>query len=507
MPTTMLSTVVDYVTHGDSSVKRPSWGPLHSTAPTPNGSSRLSIQPERRTSNGDAAPEEMEMQGAAADAPPPTDDPEFRLPNRGSLVTMIATNVLMQFAFFVTVSSAALYAEYLGGSALFSGLTIGIPTVFSGIALIPMTRYDEGRYSIPLKVVYVSLIVGNILHAMAYRAHFLYLILLGRIVSGVGFTGFMYIKRYCSDPRIIGIRRRTTLASWLVLGQAFGFTVGPFVGGLLYKVGFPNQIFNGYTSPGWVTALATVFFTIGSLYLFKDLPKPHRVFSSNSVELGASSTPTSPTPSATAEVADVEQLSIGQLTREQWGVIISMCWTSMSCFFILGSWEANIPIFTAVAFGYTPYAAGNFIALGGIATLPFLLASVRFAPRFQDRTTLALGSAIGLTGLVLALVLLATDKVVFGSFYVCWVLVALGFNLATTCTLSLLSKQLPNAWNSRTSLAIQYSNYCGRVTGAILGGAGVQMGMKNYIGVQLGVFGVGALLHVTFWKQLKAKTG
>jgi hypothetical protein len=54
----------------------------------------------------------------------------------------------------------------------------------------------------------------------------------------------------------------------------------------------------------------------------------------------------------------------------------------------------------------------------------------------------------------------------------CWVLVALGFNLASTCTLSLLSKQMPNAWNERTSIAIQYSNYCGRVTVAILGGAG-----------------------------------
>jgi len=418
---------------------------------------------------------------------------------------MIATNALLQFSFFVTVSSAALYAEYLGGSALFSGLTIGIPTVFSGLALIPLTKYDGGRYSLPLKVAYLSLILGNILHAVAYRAHFLYLILMGRIVSGFGFTGFMYTKRYCSDPRIIGIRRRTTLASWLVLGQAFGFSVGPFVGGLLYKVGFSNQVFNGYTSPGWVTSLVTLFFTIASLYLFEDLPKPHRFFSSNSVELGASSA-AAPTSAVPAEVP-VEQYGIWQLNRQQWGVIISMCWSSMSCFFILGSWESNIPIFTAAAFNYTPYAAGNFIALGGIATLPFLLASVRYSPRFQDRTTLATGSVIGLTGLVLALVLLATDRVVFGSFYVCWVLVALGFNLASTCTLSLLSKQLPNEWNARTSVAIQYSNYCGRVTGAILGGAGVQMGMKNYIAVQIGVVGIGALLHLTFWKQLKAKTG
>jgi hypothetical protein len=85
----------------------------------------------------------------------------------------------------------------------------------------------------------------------------------------------------------------------------------------------------------------------------------------------------------------------------------------MSCFFILGSWESNIPIFTAAAFNYILYVAGNFIALGGIATLPCLLPSV-LLPRFQDRTTLATGSAIGLTGLVLVLALFAADRVVFG---------------------------------------------------------------------------------------------
>ncbi|KAJ7736585.1 major facilitator superfamily domain-containing protein [Mycena maculata] len=501
MSTTVLSTVVDYVSHRESGGKRPSWGLLNSSASTPSGSSRAIPRVEYSTT----AQDDFEMRSREREMAPHVEDPELRLPDRVSLWIMIATNALLQFSFFITVSSASAYAEYLGGSALFSGLTIGIPTVFSGLMLIPLTKYDEGRYTRPLRIAYVSLIIGNILHAVAYEAKFLYLILLGRIVSGLGFTGFMYTKRYCSDPRIIGIRRRTTLASWLVLGQAFGFSVGPFVGGLLYKVGFSNEVFNGYTSPGWVTSTFWLIFAIASTYLFHDLPKPHRLFSSNSVELGASAAPTSPA-NAPVDVHPAEY-GIGELTLRQWGVIISMCWSSMSCFFILGSWEANIPVFTAGAFNYTPYAAGNFIALGGIATIPFLLASVRYAPRFQDRVTLATGSAIGLTGLLLTLILLATDHIVFGSFYICWFLIALGFNLASTCTFSLLSKQFPAAWNGRMSAAIQYSNYCGRVTGAILGGAGVQMGMKNYVAVQIGVVGIGAGLHLTLWKQLKAKTG
>ncbi|KAJ7758370.1 membrane transporter [Mycena metata] len=497
----MLSTAADYVVHRDSGGKRPSWGKLNSIAPTPSGSTPT-LQPPAAVS-APASGEEFEMQDTTeTDASPPADDPELRLPNWGSLVTIIGTNALLQFAFFITVSSASLYAEYLGGSPVFAGLTVGIPAAFSGLALIPLARYDQGRYTLPLQISYIAIIVGYILHAVAYKARFLYLILVGRIVAGLGFSGFMYSKRYCSDPRIIGIRRRTTLASWLVLTQAFGFSAGPFIGGLLYKVGFSNDIFNGYTSPGWVTSVATAVSAVAAMYFFQDVPKPYRIARANSLEVGIGAAPRF----APTEIQQ-EELGIGQLTGRQWGVIASMCWSSMSCFFILGGWEANIPIFTAHTLNYTPYAAGNFIAIGGIATLPFLLVSIRYSPRFQDRVTLATGSAIGVAGLILMLVLLATDRIIFGSFYVCWFLVALGFNLATTCTLSLLSKQLPNAWNGRTSMLIQYSNYVGRVAGAILGGAGVQMGMKNYIGVQLTVVGIGALLHATFWKQLKAKTG
>ena len=77
-------------------------------------------------------------------------------------------------------------------------------------------------------------VLGHTLYALAYPAGYLYLILLGRIVSGFSFTFFMYTKRYCSDYRIVGVRRRTTLAGFLVLGQGIGFSLGPFMGGLLY---------------------------------------------------------------------------------------------------------------------------------------------------------------------------------------------------------------------------------------------------------------------------------
>ena len=85
----------------------------------------------------------------------------------------------------------------------------------------------------PLHFCCGAAVLGHVLYALAYRADWLYLVLVGRVVSGCSFTFWMYSKRYCSDHRLVGVRRRTALAGWLVLGQGVGFSFGPFVGGLL----------------------------------------------------------------------------------------------------------------------------------------------------------------------------------------------------------------------------------------------------------------------------------
>lgn len=218
----------------------------------------------------------------------------------------------------------------------------------------------------------------------------------------------------------------------------------------------------------------------------------------------------------TAQVTNVENASSPsetfKMSAPQWGVTVTMCWFAMTCFFILGAWEANIPVFTGSdsplsPFHFSPFAAGNLIALGGVCTFPFLLANVFLAKRLQDRYTLAVGTFLGSAGLFIMLAILNTRSVNYASLFMSWFLVALGFNLSSTVTLSLLSKQLPGKWNTRTSMVIQYSNYTGRVTGAIWGGAGVSVGMLNYVGMQIAIVGIGAVLFSTLWRNLKAKTG
>ena len=296
-----------------------------------------------------------------------------------------------------------------------------------------------------------------------------------------------------------------------------------------YKVGFRNDVFNGYTSPAWIMAGVWGIFWIFVYFFFEDVPSAPDVV--EEVEMVSVSIPednkmpVEATPkigdqtqimerrivdAAPAEVAS--QAESHHLSGPQWGVTATMCWFAMTCFFILGAWEANIPVFTSSQsmlnpFHFSPFAAGNLIALGGACTFPFLFVNVFLARKYQDRNTLALGTSLGSAGLFIALAILGSKTVNYASLFMCWFLVALGFNLASTVTLSLLSKQLPDHWNSRISLVIQYSNYTGRVTGAVWGGAGVKVGMLSYVGTQIAIVGVGVVMFVSLWKDLKAKTG
>jgi TRAP-type C4-dicarboxylate transport system permease small subunit len=197
------------------------------------------------------------------------------------------------------------------------------------------------------------------------------------------------------------------------------------------------------------------------------------------------------------------------MTYAQWGVAVCMCWFAMTSFFILGAWESNLPVFGADTpkFHWSPFAAGNFIALGGITAFPFLILNFLLARRTEDRHILAFGSSLGLSALLVFLSLLRSQKLDYGSVFMCWWGVALGFNVASTVTISTLSKQLPPSWNNWTSLAIQYSNYTGRVTGAIWGGAGVRVGMMNYVGMEIALAGIGCTLFIFLWHDLKTKTG
>lgn len=192
----------------------------------------------------------------------------------------------------------------------------------------------------------------------------------------------------------------------------------------------------------WLTFWAVV------AKFFEDVPRDTPISSIPLQPVNASSVSVEATTPATSERSLLRDSPHFHMSRTQWGVAATMGWWAMCSFFLLGSWESMIPVFTssdspANPFSFSPFAAGNMIALGGACTIPFLLLNLHYGRRMQDRITLAIGSFIGMAGLLIAMSIISTRKVNYGSFFVAWFLVALGFNVTSTVTIALLSKQLP----------------------------------------------------------------
>ncbi|BFZ62644.1 hypothetical protein YB2330_003745 [Saitoella coloradoensis] len=435
---------------------------------------------------------------------------DFKLPKRSSLACVLVCNLLIQISYFIVIPTSSTYAKSLGGTNTISGAIIGVPTACAALCLAPMLRISKNGYGRPLKIGCLAMALGQFLYAIADRTGWLYLILIGRIVSGPGQVYLMFGKRFCTDPRQVGLRRRATLASWLVLTQAAGTMIGPFAGALLYRIGVSSgdsKWWNGYTAPGWLMmGLWLVFFVVVN-WVFED------VQTEIVQERPESDTDGHPRRNLlfrfTLFWQDELITPIRKLQRRQQAVLACMVSYATMAFFVLGTWEAFIPSYSKDAPGLklTPFSSGILFALGGVAAFPILVVNLFTVRKTQERHTFLSASLVGVVGLLIQLITQVTGKVHYPSFYISWVLVALGFNLLTTLTFALLSKQLPKEWNLRSSLIIQTGNYIGRVTGALWGGVNGKVGANTTIGLDLAFAGIAALSLLPLWTFMKAKTG
>lgn len=73
------------------------------------------------------------------------------------------------------------------------------------------------------------------MYALAGVADTAWLMFLGRIILGVGFVSWMYVKKYMTDAAVVGNQKRTMMSACLVTTQVGGMAVGPWIGGVLSK--------------------------------------------------------------------------------------------------------------------------------------------------------------------------------------------------------------------------------------------------------------------------------
>ncbi|CDR88914.1 uncharacterized protein SPSC_05746 [Sporisorium scitamineum] len=441
--------------------------------------------------------------------------------SQSAIVLML--NFLLNVTFFIIVPTSAPYANELGASTWFSGLTVGVSVVVSGLLLVPFSmRYRAYRF--PILFGAVCIMVGEVVYALAGVADSAWLMFTGRVILGAGFVSWRYVKSYFTDAAVVGTNKRTMMAACLVTSQVGGMAVGPYIGGLLSKKVRPmtneHRLWNGYTASGWLMVGVFAVFFAATWCVFRD-PVQSPTPTQAQIELAAMTTTGATTVSK--ERAASQEPTLRSMFRElnswQKFSVMTMCWFSMVNFLVLGAWEVNIPVFGHLRFGWSEYNAGNVIALGGLATMPIMFALVFAAKYIQDRLILAAGTLLGLLGLSLHMGALESpaksavsrlgmlDSLNFGSFFTSWFLTALGFNMLTTMTLALLSKQLPAKYNGLTSTVIQLSNNVGRISGALWGATIYQVGQFSIVSLELAVTLIGTCLIGFMWRNMNVRSG
>ncbi len=113
-------------------------------------------------------------------------------------------NFLLNMTFFIIVPTSAAYANALGASTWFSGLTIGISTLIAGMFLVPFSKRYSRVYRFPILFSCVCIFVGEIVYALAGVADTAWLMFVGRVILGAGFVSWMYVKKYMTDAAVVG---------------------------------------------------------------------------------------------------------------------------------------------------------------------------------------------------------------------------------------------------------------------------------------------------------------
>ncbi|XP_010255559.1 PREDICTED: SPX domain-containing membrane protein At4g22990 [Nelumbo nucifera] len=185
-----------------------------------------------------------------------------------SLILNLANTFLYMVNTYIIVPTADNYSLSLGAAATVCGVVIGSMAVAQVFSSVYFSAWSNKSYFRPLVFSSIVLLVGNTLYALAYDFNSLAVLLIGRLFCGLG-SARAVNRRYISD--CVPVKIRMQASAGFVSASALGMACGPALAGLLqtrfkiYKI-----TFNEDTLPGWVMALAWLFYLLWLWISFKE---------------------------------------------------------------------------------------------------------------------------------------------------------------------------------------------------------------------------------------------
>ncbi|KAJ1290471.1 hypothetical protein BS78_02G246400 [Paspalum vaginatum] len=185
-----------------------------------------------------------------------------------SLVLNLANTFLYMVNTYIIVPTADDYATSLGAAATVCGVIIGSMAVAQIFSSVYFSAWSNRSYFRPLLFSSIVLLLGNVMYALAYDLDSLAILLIGRLLCGLG-SARAVNRRYISDcvpPRI-----RMQASAAFVSASALGMACGPALAGLLqtnFKV--HALTINQDTLPGWVMAFGWLAYLIWLWISFRE---------------------------------------------------------------------------------------------------------------------------------------------------------------------------------------------------------------------------------------------
>ncbi|KDO26892.1 hypothetical protein SPRG_07606 [Saprolegnia parasitica CBS 223.65] len=170
--------------------------------------------------------------------------------------------------YYIVAPTAGDYAELLGGSAALSGIVVGMTPVASMVSAVVYSWWANKSFKSPLLFSTGCLIVGNLLYALALTYNSFTMVLLGRVLNGLGGARSIN-RRYIADN--YSREERTIGSALFVTYSALGMSAGPATAAALDYL--PDmKIFGALvtivTSPGWLMCAVWTIYFFGVLFFF-----------------------------------------------------------------------------------------------------------------------------------------------------------------------------------------------------------------------------------------------
>ncbi|CAN6205287.1 unnamed protein product [Urochloa humidicola] len=428
-----------------------------------------------------------------------------------SLVLNLVNTFLYMVNTYIIVPTADDYATSLGAAATVCGVIIGSMAVAQIFSSVYFSAWSNRSYFRPLLFSSVMLLLGNVLYALAYDLNSLVILLVGRLLCGLG-SARAVNRRYISDcvpPRI-----RMQASAAFVSASALGMACGPALAGVL-QANVKVSVFtiNQDTLPGWVMAFGWFVYLIWLWISFREpaLDTDAKHF----YEGSSSSSSTRYSEQEELEQGLAEQLMPPSNEDDQTGqgerptlkpassvvsayrLLTPLVKVQLLIYFML-KYAMEIllsesSVVTSYYFGWNTSTIAVFLAILGLTVLPVnAIVGTYISNMFEDRQILLASEVVLLVGILLSFRVGGTTYT--AAQYVCSaVLTFVSAEVLEGVNLSLLSQVM----SSRLSR--------GTFNGGLLSteaGTLARVAVDGTITLAGGVLGRGALLNATMLPSL-----